>query len=119
MTVFSCRCCPASAPGTTDGAVAAPGWHRIEGIDGPDAICPACVANPVSLDSMREDGYQPRIGEPCAVTGEPAAWAMGLASAYHARVNDGTHYGAVVALAKVLELVALRDIPGALSAVDA
>jgi hypothetical protein len=118
-TIFTCRCCPASVAGTTNGDVAATGWRRIEGIDGPDAICPACVADPAVLDDLRADGYEPQIGDACAVIGEPASWAMGIASAYHSRAHDGSHYGAVVDLAKILEHVASRDIAGALAVVAA
>jgi uncharacterized protein CbrC (UPF0167 family) len=75
-TIFTCRCCPASVGGNTDGTAASPGWYRIDGIDGPDAICPACVADPSAMDGLREDGYRPRIGDPMYFTdGEREEWA--------------------------------------------
>lgn len=43
MTIHECRCCPASTgdwPQMTLPAF----WHRIAHIDGPNAICPACIA---------------------------------------------------------------------------
>lgn len=30
---------------------------RLEGIDGPNAICPECSKNPWELESLREQGY--------------------------------------------------------------
>lgn len=54
-TIFECRCCSASVSGKTDGAFDAPGWRRIGRIDGPDAICPRCSADPHALDDLREE----------------------------------------------------------------
>ncbi len=54
-TIFGCRTCPASTPGWSDGRFASPGWGRIAHIDGPNAICPVCAADPTSLDCLRED----------------------------------------------------------------
>lgn len=54
-TIFGCRTCPASTPGWTDGRFASPGWGRIDHIDGPNAICPVCAADPTSLDCLREE----------------------------------------------------------------
>ena len=55
-TIFECRCCSKYCKGTTDGHME-PGWKRIGFIDGPNAICPACVDDPASLDSLLADGY--------------------------------------------------------------
>ena len=54
-TIFGCRTCPASTPGWSDGRFASPGWGRIAHIDGPNAICPVCAADPTSLDCLREE----------------------------------------------------------------
>ena len=54
-TIFGCRTCPASTPGWSDGRFASPGWGRIDHIDGPNAICPVCAADPTSLDCLREE----------------------------------------------------------------
>jgi len=59
-TIFGCRCCDACIGGTTDGRFGYDdrgSWKRIANIDGPDAICPACQADPASLDALKEDGY--------------------------------------------------------------
>jgi uncharacterized protein (DUF433 family) len=57
-TIFGCRCCDTSIGGTNDGGFDAPGWGRIQNIDGPDAICPRCKADPTSLDAIKADGYE-------------------------------------------------------------
>jgi len=39
-------------------------WSRLEGIDGPDSICPACIHDLLDdvLARLREDGYSnPRL----------------------------------------------------------
>lgn len=58
MTTFECRTCSRYTEGEArpDGFAVA-GWSAIDGIDGPNGICPTCVADPTSLDSLREDGY--------------------------------------------------------------
>ena len=58
MTTFECRTCGVYVDGEArpDGFAAA-GWSAIDGIDGPNAICPECAAEPTSLDALREDGY--------------------------------------------------------------
>lgn len=43
QTLFTCRMCDRPVSGWTDGAVVERGWRTIENIDGPNAICPACV----------------------------------------------------------------------------
>lgn len=53
--LFNCRTCDASTPGWTDGRFASPGWGRIDHIDGPNAICPVCAADPTSLDCLRDE----------------------------------------------------------------
>lgn len=53
-TIFECRCCARSVGGGTDGSFDEPGWGRIDNIDGPDAICPRCLADPTALDDFRE-----------------------------------------------------------------
>ncbi len=57
-TLFTCRCCDRSVQGRVDGTVLEPGWRRIERIDGPNAICPSCEADPTALDALRLDGYE-------------------------------------------------------------
>lgn len=41
-TIFECRCCGKSTYGMNDGSFKQPGWNRIEGGDGPNAVCPGC-----------------------------------------------------------------------------
>ena len=72
-TMFTCRCCASSISGWGDGHVAAHGWHHIDGIDGPNMICPACYDEPDPLESLRADGYDARIGLPCPVRDAPPA----------------------------------------------
>lgn len=62
-TIFPCRCCEASAPGYNDGTILLAGWSRILRIDGPDAICPRCINDPESLDSLREEYPDVAIAE--------------------------------------------------------
>lgn len=59
-TIFECRCCGRFTCGFDDGTfdVDEGGvWRRIARIDGPNAICPACQADPEALDFLIEDGY--------------------------------------------------------------
>ena len=59
-TIFECRCCGSSVWGFVDGTfdVDPRGtWRRIARIDGRDAICPECLADPEALDFLIEDGY--------------------------------------------------------------
>lgn len=65
FTIFQCRCCDASTSGKNDGSFDAPNWGRIEGIDGPNALCPRCVADPLALEGLVADGYpDARIAAP-------------------------------------------------------
>ena len=57
-TTFECRCCGAYVGGKTDGSFDAPGWGRIDRIDGPNAICPASQEDPTALDGLKADGYE-------------------------------------------------------------
>ncbi len=60
-TIFECRCCGDAIRGLNDGTFfhdARGPWRRIGNIDGPNAICPVCVADPGCLDSKVEDGYE-------------------------------------------------------------
>lgn len=64
-TLFECRTCGNACHGFTDGAFDDPAWGRIEGIDGPNAICPECQARPEALEGLREDGYEnARVAQP-------------------------------------------------------
>ena len=54
-TTFSCRTCGVYVAGFTDGSVTEPGWRDIDRIDGPNAICPECIADPEALDGLREE----------------------------------------------------------------
>lgn len=56
-TVFECRCCDRTTSGRTDGTHDEGGWGRIDGIDGPNSICPDCIADPASLDALKAE-YQ-------------------------------------------------------------
>jgi len=56
-TIFECRTCQTCCQGWSDGAFAEPGWNRVEGIDGPNAICPECSADPGALSDLRAAGY--------------------------------------------------------------
>jgi hypothetical protein len=57
-TIHECRCCCDCSRGLNDGSFFKLGWGRIENIDGRNAICPACQKDPLSLDALREDGYE-------------------------------------------------------------
>lgn len=57
-TIFECRTCGNYTWGKTDGSCDQPGWARIAGIDGPNAICPECRADPTALDALKADGYE-------------------------------------------------------------
>lgn len=54
-TLFICRACDATTTGRTDSSFDTPGWRRLDGLDGPDAICPRCVADPTALTWLRDD----------------------------------------------------------------
>jgi hypothetical protein len=56
-TIFECRTCGNACRGFTDGSFKGLGWCRIEGIDGPNAICPSCAKISGALDSLKRDGY--------------------------------------------------------------
>ena len=58
-TIFECRCCAMCTPGLSDGTFLCSWgkWRRILGIDGRDAICPTCQADPTALDHLVADGY--------------------------------------------------------------
>lgn len=57
-TTFECRCCGRSVDGWSDGTTEEPGWGTIMRIDGPNHICPDCIAEgPEALSFLREDGY--------------------------------------------------------------
>ena len=45
-TIFECWGCSRYCRGRSDGAFFEEGWSRIRGIDGPNALCPACTADP-------------------------------------------------------------------------
>lgn len=57
-TLFICRCCGEGSRGLTDGTFFNPGWGRIDRIDGPNAICPECIADPRALEGLKEDGFE-------------------------------------------------------------
>lgn len=54
-TIFECRCCSATTGGTATGIFDATGWNRIARVDGPNAICPTCSADPHALDALHEE----------------------------------------------------------------
>lgn len=59
-TIFECRTCDRSIGGGTDGTFDTDHlgpWARIDGIDGPNAICPACQKRSDALAGLVEDGY--------------------------------------------------------------
>ncbi len=58
-TTFECRGCGKTCDGYSDGTICGSGWGRIQRIDGPNAICPACIHDRLEdvLQSFREDGY--------------------------------------------------------------
>ena len=58
-TIFGCRTCGASTKGWSDGRFAATGWRRLDHIDGPNAICLTCAADPTALDCLRDE--YPRV----------------------------------------------------------
>ena len=53
--LHACRTCDRS--GWAANGYLPDGWSSVDNIDGPNAICPACAAEPTSLDALREDGY--------------------------------------------------------------
>lgn len=57
-TSFQCRGCDNISQGCCDGTFEQPGWRRIVGIDGPDAICPTCVSETHWVEYFFEDGYE-------------------------------------------------------------
>jgi hypothetical protein len=59
-TTYECRGCGRNIDGFSDGTICQPGWGRIMKIDGPNAICPACIHDLLEdvLASLREDGYE-------------------------------------------------------------
>ena len=59
-TTYECRGCGKYVDGFSDGRICEPGWGRIIHIDGPNAICPACIHDRLDdvLNSFREDGYE-------------------------------------------------------------
>ena len=54
-TLFECRCCGNATRGFTDGSFKGIGWNRLEGIDGPNAICPRCSRVPEAIDFFKEE----------------------------------------------------------------
>ena len=60
LTTFECRGCGRYIDGYSDGTFCGEGWNRIIHIDGPNAICPACIHDNLEdvLQSLREDGYE-------------------------------------------------------------
>jgi len=56
MTIFTCRTCDNACHGFNDGTMDE-GWRRIDHIDGPNALCPSCAADPKSLLSFHRSGY--------------------------------------------------------------
>ena len=54
-SLFSCRCCSRSCMGSD---FSSRGWKEISNIDGPNAVCPSCQADPESLDGLKRDGYE-------------------------------------------------------------
>ena len=60
LTTFECRGCGRCIDGYSDGTFCGEGWNRILRIDGPNAICPACIHDNLEdvLQSFREDGYE-------------------------------------------------------------
>ncbi len=59
QTIFECQCCGDGTWGTTDGKTDKPGWMLIANIDGPNHICPTCVADPTALDHLKADDLYP------------------------------------------------------------
>lgn len=59
-TTFECRGCGRNTLGYSDGTICEPEWGRLMRIDGPNAICPACIHDRLEdvLQSFREDGYE-------------------------------------------------------------
>jgi hypothetical protein len=62
-TTFDCRTCGNSVSGKSDGSFDEPGWKRLERIDGPNAICPDCINDPSSLESLRDEYPNVKIKE--------------------------------------------------------
>jgi len=59
-TTFECRGCGRNSMGLSDGRIIGDsGWGRIMRIDGPNAICPACIHDRLEdiLRNFKEDGY--------------------------------------------------------------
>lgn len=60
-TTFECRGCGKHAIGFSNGRITGdPRWGRIMRIDGPNAICPACIHDRLDdvMQALREDGYE-------------------------------------------------------------
>ncbi len=59
--IHECRCCDLFNRGLNDGSFGhdpkGP-WRRIGNIDGRNAICPTCQADPEALDHLVHDGYE-------------------------------------------------------------
>ena len=53
-TLFTCRNCSVCVRGWVDGTVSEHGWHRIERIDGPNFLCPVCVADD-PIEELRDE----------------------------------------------------------------
>ena len=57
-TTFECRCCGRYVDGWSNGTVEESGWGTISRIDGPNHICPECIAKGSNaLEFLREDGF--------------------------------------------------------------
>jgi hypothetical protein len=63
-TIHECiGCGRIPTAGWNDGSVAEPGWHDVDHIDGPNALCPECSANPEeSLGDLREEYPNVSVG---------------------------------------------------------
>lgn len=64
-TSFECRTCDRLVMGQNDGGVCQPGWARLEGIDGPNHICPTCIADDEIME-LREEFPNVRVGASCS-----------------------------------------------------
>ncbi len=85
-TLYECRTCSTTTGGGTDGSFDDPRWRRITNIDGPDAICPTCIADPAALDDLREEYPRASI-----VAGQPTDTP---APCVHLdRAHDGSCFG--------------------------
>lgn len=96
-TLFTCRCCARGGQGWTDGSVCVPGWHTIDHIDGPNAICPICIEEADPLASLREDYPNAAIGKPRRVglarreaEPSPPAWVPPVCPAGQVFLDDGS-----------------------------